>query len=277
MKKSKIFMIAGFIAITSIFNVTEIKADEQWKFEGWNGDTVSNAEDMFDNEWKFQYPILEGVEEQEPIPNQADSSIPGSDFSGIGMQDIANIVGGSGGMGYVNFNGKTYAYWNQGDFGGNIQRVGCGPTSLAILLSNLTGKSVNPRKVWNEAVRLGVTGTSYGSDGNGLARMLESYLGSQGYTVRRTLDYNEARRHLSNGGMALGNVGGRDYYSNPPRRIGSWFNFNAGHFVAYAGADKNGNIFTLDPGWRERTGLVDKNMVQSATKAYFLIEKKKWM
>lgn len=277
-RSKKIIILAMLIVFSWNNNQTEAFASEQIdknemlnnNFSGWDGEAVSNAEDIFDNIWKNTYPILDGVEEQRGTPPAElgqGSTLPGG--GSIGMLSVADVVGSDGMMMYRKINGKTYSYWNQGDFGGAISSSGCGPTSLAIILSNDTGKPVDPRKMWDLSVSRGASNASWGSNGHGLAEILQGY----GYSTEFTIDHEKAREHLKNGGKVLASVGGSDTYTNLGRKIAPWHHFRYGHYVVYAGLTSGGDYETLDPGWREYTGITGKGLVTSSTKAYWLISK----
>ena len=255
-----------FTIVTLAISLIGLGFKESLAFEGWDGESISAAEDIYDNERKNTYPILEGVEEQKPTPGAQMTGFAPEGVD-IGMLDLGSVVGNSGMMEVREINGKRYYYWNQGDFGGVIRSLGCGPTSMAIILSNLTGKPVSPRKMWNISVNAGVSNGRWGSNGNGLASILNGY----GVRTRRTFSHEEARRHLQSGGQVLASVGGSDTYSNMGRYIAPWHHYRAGHFVVYTELTSSGGYVTLDPGWRQYTGVTSKGLVKSSTKAYWLL------
>lgn len=229
----------------------------------WNDDDIRAVEDLNDQLWKDLYPILDGVEEQEEMPQTYDL-VP----AGMGGISAGDFMGNPGSMQTVNILGHNYAYFNQGDFGGGIASSGCGPTSISILLSNITGQPYSPVKVFNTAVSRGICSVEYGSDGDGLAGMMSGL----GYPTRRTYSLNEVINWLKQGYVAYAGVSGTDYYNG--RSLAPWFHFYGGHFVALAGISSNNEFVVLDPGWRQYTGLISANRVHASAKAYWLVQAK---
>lgn len=262
MKKYIITIPMMLLLFTNIAFAEENKESEKAPVE-WNDDDISAVKDLNDQLWKDLYPILEGIEEQEEMPKTYDLINPG--MGGISPGDF---IGNTGSMQTVNILGHNYSYFNQGDFGGGIASSGCGPTSLSILLSNITGQPYSPVKVFNTAVSRGICSVEYGSDGDGLAGMM----GGLGYPTRRTFSLNEVIDWLKQGYVAYAGVSGTDYYNG--RNLAPWFHFYGGHFIALAGISPNNEFVVLDPGWRQYTGLISASRVHASAKAYWLVKAK---
>lgn len=139
-------------------------------------------------------------------------------------------------------------YYNQNNYPNNpypssanpdatIKSGGCGPTSMAMIVSNLISQSVDPVAMAAFAINCGAR-VAGGTDMNVLAKAVCS---SYGLTYTTTDDENTLLQHLNNGGMAIANVGGdRSGYTGV-------FS-NGGHYIVVYGVNGN-KVVVLDPGY----------------------------
>lgn len=159
-----------------------------------------------------------------------------------------------------------YVYYNQNNYGNvpypsptapnaTIKSGGCGPTCAAMIVSNLTSKTVDPKAMASFAIKIGAR-VSGGTDMNKLAKGL---VGQYGLTYATTNDENTLIQHLKSGGMAIANVGG-----DRPGYKGVFS--DSGHYVVVAGIAQDGRIIVLDPGYYagkfNKTGRVGKVTVK---------------
>lgn len=154
---------------------------------------------------------------------------------------------------YVNSNFGNVVYWNQGDFkkyyfsadpynsnpyGGTIQSHGCGPTSVAIIVSSFLNKSISPIETTAEVCKLGGC-DSGGSYNEVLAKtMREVY----GLNVKMTDNDQEVIDALgTNKALVITLV-----------RTGT-FTAGDGHYIVLTGVNSNRQVSVADPGSRANT------------------------
>lgn len=139
-------------------------------------------------------------------------------------------------------------YFNQNNYPNNpypapgypnatIKSGGCGPTSMAMIVSNLTSQAIEPVAMAQFAINCGAR-VSGGTDMDVLAN---AACREFGLTCETTNDETALLQHLNAGGMAIANVGGdRSGYTGV-------FS-NGGHYVVVYGVNGN-NVVILDPGY----------------------------
>lgn len=141
----------------------------------------------------------------------------------------------------IYFNQNNYAnvkYPAPGYPNATIKTGGCGPTSMAMILSNLIGKVVEPPTMAAFAIQHGAR-VSGGTDMTKLAKAVcEHYH----LSFRTTTDESILVNHMKSGGMAIANVGGnhgtyKGLYSD------------GGHFIAVVGITPDGRLMIMDPGY----------------------------
>lgn len=117
-----------------------------------------------------------------------------------------------------------------------VESGGCGPTCAAMIASNLTDHTVDPKAMAAYAIKIKAR-VSGGTDMNVLSKGISK---DYGLTLAATSDENVLLKHLKAGGMAIANVGGdRSGYKGV-------FS-NAGHYVVVAGLTSDGKLIVLDP------------------------------
>lgn len=132
--------------------------------------------------------------------------------------------------------------WGSNSYGsGTISSSGCGPTSIAMVISTLTDKKVTPDQMAKEAEDNGYK-TSGGTDSNFFYYVAKEY----GFKIRpRTSNINNALDALKSGNcMVIVSV----------TKKGSSLNSNSegyftggGHFMVITAVDDNNNVTVYDP------------------------------
>lgn len=134
-----------------------------------------------------------------------------------------------------------YIYFNQGDSAWNdngyqIKRAGCGPTSMAVVISSLTGKWVTPVDTTTWAYQHGYYSRA-GSSHSLIGALARAYqlecqgLGRSETSIRSALKGN-------NPVVAL---------------MGPGYFTKGGHFMVLVGIDDNDNVTVADVGSRQRS------------------------
>lgn len=164
---------------------------------------------------------------------------------GIFEQDY---VSGSG----QSYEGVTYAdagtevtYYNQLDerwadimYGtsGTIGQAGCGPTSMAIVISTLTGEAHDPVELaqWSAA-------NGHRCEGNGSYHsLIPAAADAYGLSCERNLDARGIVDALSSGKLVVV-IMSRGHFTN------------GGHFIVLRGVTENGKILVADPASQSRS------------------------
>jgi hypothetical protein len=178
--------------------------------------------------------------------NSSDYSISGGSGYGITKQ---NFIRGGKGNDATTVNGHAYYSQNDSrwandkyimsdgtDDGATIADTGCGPTAMSMVVSDMTGKSVNPTEMAQYAQFTGnrdETGTNW--------NFIDSAAST--YGLDSTAAYNPSKNfiesNLKNGNPMI--LSGQDDGSgNTPYTT-------AGHYVVAVGVDSNGNVIYNDP------------------------------
>lgn len=149
---------------------------------------------------------------------------------------------------YIYFN-QADPIWNQNSL--NIHSAGCGPTAVAVCISNLTNKWITPIDTTQWAYDNGY----YSSDGtvhSGITAMTEHFgLKSEGLGI----NYTAIKKSLLDGNPVVGLMG-PGYFTG------------GGHFIALLEIDKNDKVTVADVGSRKRTSLkYDLSYIISQSKA----------
>lgn len=171
-------------------------------------------------------------------------------------------------------------YYNQGDYGdyyyssdvskpaykgssgkwATIASHGCGPTSLAIILSSFTNTEINPMKVTQQVCNAGGcygSGSSYGT----LATVAQSY-GYKTQFVGRSGDISKVTNALASGNSLVIALMGPGTFTS------------GGHYIVLTGTRSDGSVSVADPASRSRTNTKWFSMdlvVEEAKDSGFLI------
>ena len=131
-------------------------------------------------------------------------------------------------------------FCNRSD-GTPIKKAGCGVTSMAMVIANLSDPKITPSITNQEAYQGGYCGASGGTHPDYFTVAAKKYnLTIKSKTKSNNTDIeksaNEIVNTIRNGGLVIINV-------NP-----SWLNHSSsGHYLVAKGLDKNGNLIIADP------------------------------
>lgn len=135
----------------------------------------------------------------------------------------------------------SYIYFNQADEAWNhsglsIHSAGCGPSAIAVCITNLTSKWVTPVDVASWGSQNGYY-SSAGSVHEGIPAMVEHFgLQCEGVGT----DYEKIKSALKNGNFVIGLMG-PGYFTN------------GGHFITLVEIDKDDQVTVADVGSRKRS------------------------
>ena len=168
---------------------------------------------------------------------------PDSEYGDVGgLESYEGVMIGEAGETQV-------VYYNQGDprwsgrmYGrsSTIGQAGCGPTSLAMAVSTLTGRTVDPPAVCAWSVANG-----YRCEGNGSYHSLipdgAAHYGLKVEKLGRS-SARELQRHLSSGHLVIGIMAKGHFTEN-------------GHFILLRGITASGKVLVADPASYKRSGM----------------------
>lgn len=149
--------------------------------------------------------------------------------SGRDYEDV--IFTDSGSMRVVYYN-QLDNRWIDTMYGtsNTIGQAGCGPTSLAIVISTLTGETHDPVELANWSVENG-----HRCEGNGSYHsLIPAATAAYGLTCEQNLDEQEIIDALSNGKLVVV-IMGKGHFTN------------GGHFIVLRGITSEGKILVADP------------------------------
>lgn len=222
-----------------------------------------NSKKISDNtEEKMELKKLDGtiVDEDDSAEKDEDPSsiipkIYGT--SPIITRDDAEYMGD-----FVYFN-QTDSAWNENGY--QIASAGCGPTSMAVVISSLTDAWVTPVDATVWAYEHGYYSTS-GSAHALIPAMADAYgLNCKGAGT----DYASIKKALKNGKPVVALMG-PGYFTRK------------GHFMVLIGIDKNDNVTVADVGSRQRSAykyalsdIINQSKSASAGGPFWIISKSK--
>lgn len=151
--------------------------------------------------------------------------------------------------------GKIY-YYNQGDYAtpgsyggfGSIASHGCGPTSLAIVVSSMLNQAHDPVELTNYVCSIGGC-TDAGTVWDAITKTPAHY----GLNVTRTGDTQEVINALGNGKSLVIALMCPGHFTS------------SGHFITLTGSNSNGQVTVADPGNRNNNHEWDFNTVAEET------------
>ncbi|WP_455088849.1 C39 family peptidase [Peptoanaerobacter stomatis] len=144
-------------------------------------------------------------------------------------------------------NGSNCVYFNQADgrwanhpyAGSTSYWAACGPTSMAMVISTLTGKSISPPNMMDIATKSG-----YACNGSGSYHTIVPGLAKQ-FGLKCSGIGNDAsklKKALENGHLVVALMGKGDFTKN-------------GHFIVLRGITSSGKVLVNDPSSNRRTNL----------------------
>lgn len=167
---------------------------------------------------------------------------PDSEFGDAGgLPSYDGVTLGESGETKVVYYNQLDERWSHQMYGksSTIGAAGCGPTSLAIAVSTLTGKNVDPPAVCAWSVANG-----HRCEGNGSYHSLIPE-GAKHYGLKvEKLGRSSAReleKHLSSGHLVIAIMAKGHFTSS-------------GHFIVLRGVTKNGKVLVADPASYKRSG-----------------------
>jgi len=129
----------------------------------------------------------------------------------------------------------TYIYGPNSSYS-NMKDAGCGPCSVAMVISGLTGQTVGPKEaadwLWKNGYRVKGNGTSF----SGLAAMGKA----RGLKTQKISGATSVANALRNGSMVIAHMGPGTFTKG-------------GHYIVLAGITEEGRIMVLDPGAKNRS------------------------
>lgn len=149
-------------------------------------------------------------------------------------QDV--LTGGVVELVYFN---QGEAPWADSSYGPDpIRGYGCGPTSLAMLISSLTGQLLTPSQAAEEAYQAGYCAPGSGSYLSIVEGMAQAY----GLKAEPFRDFTADAlcRELASGSLFVALMG-KGHFTN------------GGHFIVLRGVTLDGRILVADPNSRERS------------------------
>lgn len=150
--------------------------------------------------------------------------------------------------------GKIY-YYNQGDYSaspygsyGTIASHGCGPTSLAIVISSMLNQSHDPVEVTNYVCSIGGCSDA-GTYHDSITKAAQHY----GLKVNKTGDKQQVISSLASGKALVIAIMCPGHFTT------------SGHFITLTGSNNNCKVTVADPASRERSTEWDFNIVAEET------------
>jgi len=159
------------------------------------------------------------------------------------------------------FKDGDIVYYNQCDYPnasygglGGLCEYGCGPSSLAIVISSLTGEEHDPVEMTDHVCSIG--GCTYaGTTLDAIGQTIEDY----GFHYTKTTDIQEVYDALANGdALVIASMGPGHFTAN-------------GHYITLTAAKGGDMIMVHDPGHRENNHEWDMNIVGTETNYGFWI------
>lgn len=167
---------------------------------------------------------------------------PNSEFADVdGLPSYEGVMLGESGETQVTYYNQLDSRWSNEMYGrsSTIGAAGCGPTALAICVSTLTGRNVDPPAVCDWSVRNG-----HRCEGNGSYHSLIPE-GAKHYGLKvEKLGRSSAReleQHLSSGKLVIAIMAKGHFTSN-------------GHFIVLRGITEDGKVLVADPASYKRSG-----------------------
>ena len=166
---------------------------------------------------------------------------PNSEFADVdGLPSYEGVMLGESGETQVTYYNQLDSRWSNEMYGrsSTIGAAGCGPTALAICVSTLTGRDVDPPAVCAWSVRNG-----HRCEGNGSYHSLIPE-GAKHYGLKvEKLGRSSAReleQHLSSGKLVIAIMAKGHFTSN-------------GHFIVLRGITEDGKVLVADPASYKRS------------------------
>ena len=166
---------------------------------------------------------------------------PNGEYGDVGgLLDYEGVLLGKAGETKVTYYNQFDKRWASQMYGrsSTIGEAGCGPTSLAIVISTLTGKDVDPPTLCSWSVKNG-----HRCEGNGSYHSLIP-AGAEHYGLKveklGRSSAGELEKHLSSGKLVVAIMSKGNFTAN-------------GHFIVLRGITSNGKVLVADPASYKRS------------------------
>ncbi len=157
------------------------------------------------------------------------------DTSGRNYVPDANFRPFDGNIVYYN---QREEPWGSAAYGngwlGTIAANGCGPTSMAMVLSSMTDQNVTPIEMANYATR---NGHVMPGDGGSYWSLFPGAASTYGLSCTQTTSRSQIIEALSNGALVI---------ASQNNALGNYWTYG-GHFIVLTGITESGNITVADP------------------------------
>lgn len=215
----------------------------EYYFEGWTTDNIDWVKEIYRNINAENYDGLEKLHHY---------SSDDVSFEGVVLKQGETEV--------VYFNQYDIRWKNTPYSSSTIGKSGCAPTSMAIVVSTLTGNTVDPLQMSNWAAKNG-----YYVNGVGTSWSFISAAASNWNLACSDMGKGSASRvvsALSEGKLVVMSTGPGSYYSGK------------GHFLVLRGVDKNGKILVADPASKDKSDVAwSLQDIMSGLKNWWIISK----
>lgn len=161
---------------------------------------------------------------------------------GVYDDNLTYVSSSFGQISYFNQNDYDKYYYSanptsSNTYGGTIASHGCGPTSVAIVVSSMLGRSVSPVETTQKVCQAGGC-TSGGSYNDTLGKVMKE---SYGLKVQMTGNNQQVINALGTGKALVIVLMGKGIFTN------------GGHYIVLTGVNENGQVSVADPASRKRT------------------------
>ncbi len=219
--------------VTNAVKRSFVKNSETGEIRNKSPDEIMDGLGFTDEQKNWANLMHEGLEYQfvDPTSEYGDAG---------GLENYDGVtLGGAGETQVVYFN-QLDPQWANTMYGrsSTIGKAGCGPTSLAIAVSTLTGRTVTPVQVANWSVANG-----YRCEGNGSYHSLIPE-GAKHYGLKVEMlgrsSAAQLREHLSSGKLVIAIMAKGHFTSS-------------GHFIVLRGVTADGKVLVADPASYKRS------------------------
>lgn len=177
------------------------------------------------------------------------SELASIDTSSRNIVPDANFKPFDGNIVYYNQREEPWGSATYGNgWAATIAANGCGPTSMAMVLSSMTDQTVTPIQMANYST---MNGHVMPGDGGSYWSLFPAAANAYGLSCRQTTSRSEIIDALSNGALVI---------SSQTNALGNYWTYG-GHFIVLTGITDSGNITVADP-WSRGHSVVSHTQDQ---------------
>ena len=215
----------AFICLTSLSNLSSI-------FFGLDFDNVTKIKSNSGYIQKQDIAFMEneGIQQSQVDENGNVKTIETKEYSNITIENGSNCV-------YFN---QADSRWANHPYAGSTSYwAACGPTSMSMVVSTLTGKNIPPPDMIDIATRSG-----YACDGSGSYHTIVPGLAKK-FNLKCTgigSSGSKLKKALEDGKLVVALMGPGDFTKN-------------GHFIVLRGITSDGRVLVNDPASTKRTNI----------------------